>query len=471
MRRVGDALARFSTRWVPDAFVFAVLLTFLVYILGLIFTPSGPIQLIRDWAGGFWELLTFAMQMTLILVTGYALASSPPVRRGLVWLAARPKGGAGAVALTAVTAGILGWIHWGLGLIAGALLAREVAAAAKRRGIAVHFPLVAAAGYIGLLVWHSGLSGSAPLLVNTEGHFLEEEIGAVSLADTIFQPYNLVFVVIILIIAPLLLASMHPKQDSTVEIETTEELGGDGGGAGDGGRSRSAVAVEEETEVATAEQETEVAGVERAPAQRLAHSRILVGIIALAGLIFLVPFFADEGIVGLDLNVMNFTFLIAGLALHGTLANYARVVVDGAKASSGVIIQFPFYAGIMGIMASSGLVEVIADWFIAISTPLTYPFWAMTSAAAVNFAVPSGGGQWAVQGPIVIEATQQLGLSTGIGVMAVAMGDQLTNMIQPFWALPLLGITGLRAGQVLGYTAAVMIAAFAVAGLCITFLS
>ena len=462
MRRVGNALATFSTRWVPDAFVFAILLTLLVYVLGLIFTDHGPIQLIQDWYAGFWDLLTFAMQMTLILVTGYALASSGPVRRGLVWLAARPGGGKSAVAMTAVTAGVLGWIHWGLGLIAGALLAREVAAAAKARGVRLHFPLVAAAGYVGLLVWHSGLSGSAPLLVNTEGHFAEEQIGIVSLAETIFQPYNLIFVVLVLVVAPIMLASMHPRDDEVEEMDPTAGVGATstGGAAGEPQPSEGG------TKVAQPAQKADLQ-----PAQRLAHSRVLVAVIVLAGLIFIVPFFATEGVVGLDLNVMNFTFLIVGLGLHGTLASYAASVADGARAAAAVIVQFPFYAGIMGIMSFSGLVEIIAGWFIAISTPLTYPFWAMTSAAIVNFAVPSGGGQWAVQGPIVLEATAQLDLPSSIGVMAVAMGDQLTNMIQPFWALPLLGITGLRAGKVLGYTAAVMLVAFVVAALSITFVS
>lgn len=466
MRRIGDGLASFSTRWVPDAFVFAVLLTFCVYALGLVFTDHGPLQLIEDWYGGFWDLLTFAMQMTLILVTGYALASSPPVRRGLVWLAARPGGARSAVVLTAVSAGVLGLIHWGLGLIAGALLAREVATAAKRRGIAVHFPLLAAAGYIGLLVWHSGLSGSAPLLVNTPGHFLEEEIGVVSLADTILEPYNLVFVVLTLALTAAVLASMHPQAPDT------EEIGGDGAPSERVARGTTAAApTDGPARTAVAEETVTEAAGERSPAERLSHSRVLVGVVVLAGAVFLVPYFAREGIVGLDLDVMNFTFLVAGLALHGTLAAYGRAVADGARAASGVIVQFPFYAGIMGMMGASGLVDVIAGWFVAISTPATYPFWAMMSAAVVNFAVPSGGGQWAVQGPVVIQATEALGLRPGIGVMAVAMGDQLTNMIQPFWALPLLGITRLKAGQVLGYTAAAMLVAMVVAALCISFLA
>jgi short-chain fatty acids transporter len=447
LHRLGHLLARFSERWVPDAFVFAILLTGFVYLLALIFGAHGPLQLIRDWYAGFWNLLQFAMQMTLILVTGYALASSPAVRRGLAWLARQPRSGPGAVALTALSAGALGWIHWGLGLVAGALLAREVGLSARRRGLAVHFPLVAAAGYVGLLVWHSGLSGSAPLLVNTPGHFLEARLGLVPLEQTLFRPFNLVFVAATLAAAALLLAAMHPRGVAVTPIEAagTDELP-----AHDGKNRTDPIVM--------------------APADRLAHSRTLVLLIVAAGFIFLVPFFARTGLVGLDLNVLNFTFLMLGLLLHGTLASYAAAAAAGARAASGVIVQFPFYAGIMGLMSESGLVSVIAGWFIAISTPVTYPFWTMVSAAAVNFAVPSGGGQWAIQGPIVMEASQALGVEAGRSIMAVALGDQLTNMIQPFWALPLLGITGLRAGQVLGYTAAVMMVAFVLAALVLLLL-
>jgi short-chain fatty acids transporter len=198
--------------------------------------------------------------------------------------------------------------------------------------------------------------------------------------------------------------------------------------------------------------------------------KVLGVVLILMGLVFIAYYFlVNSG--SLNLNIVNFSFLSLGIILHGRPIQFLTSLQEAAKGASGIIIQFPFYAGIMGIMGNSGLVEVIAGWFIAISTSVTYPFWAMTSAAVVNFALPAGGGQWAVQGPIIIEATDQLGLPTSIGVMAVAMGDQLTNMIQPFWALPLLGITGLRAGKVLGYTAAVMIVAFVVAAVCITFVS
>ena len=195
-----------------------------------------------------------------------------------------------------------------------------------------------------------------------------------------------------------------------------------------------------------------------------------MGIIGIAGLTFLADFFWLNGLVSLDLNVVNFTLLMLGLLLHGTPTCYAKAVVGGVRAASGVILQFPFYAGIMGMMTYSGLAVVIAHWFVAISTPLSYPFWTLCSSGVINLMVPSGGGQWAVQGPIVVEATRVLGVDMGRSIMAVAYGDELTNMIQPFWALPLLGITRLRAGDVLGYTAVVMLLVFFVMVLGVSFL-
>lgn len=450
MRRFGNALAAFSTRWVPDAFVFAIILSGLVFGMALFLTDRTPIGLVGDWYGGFWGLLEFGMQMTLVLVTGYALASSPPARRAITWVAGRARGPLSAVLVTALGAALLGIVHWGLGLIAGALLAVEVARSCKERGIKVHFPLLAAGGYIGLMVWHSGLSGSAPLLVNTPGHFLEEQIGLIPLSETIFQPFNLVFLVVMVVGAPLLLMSMSPKPEESEEIRGGGDDGPLGGGAASGPTR---------TELRTL-----------SPAQRLMHSRILVYAVVAVGLVYLVPALVVDGIVGMDINLLNFTFLMAGLGLHGTLASYSTAAGEGAKNAAGVIVQFPFYAGIMGIMDSSGLLEIITGWFVSIATPFSYPFLALVSAALVNFAVPSGGGQWAVQGPVVIGATESLGLEPGVGVMAVGMGDQLTNGIQPFWALPLLALTKLRAGQVLGYSAVVMLFALVVASLCITFL-
>jgi short-chain fatty acids transporter len=439
LRRLGALLAAVSERWVPDAFAFAALLTFAVYGLALGLTDRGPLALVGDWYRGFWDLLAFAMQMSLVLVTGHALASAPLVGRGLSRLAAWPQSGPAAIALTAFCAGVLGLVHWGLGLVAGALLAREVALAARRRGVKVHLPLAAAAGYLGLVVWHSGLSGSVPLLVNTEGHFLQASVGLVPLQQTLFRPLNLAYVAAVLGLAPLLLAAMHPRDAEVLEIAAPPE----------------------------AAQAPAPPGPRR---DGLAASPWVAWLLVAGGAVYLVPHLWSAGLLAVDLNLVNFAFLMLGLALHGSLAGYTEAATDGAKAAAGVILQFPFYAGIMGLMVHSGLVRIVADAFVAVSTPLTFPFWAMLSAALVNLAVPSGGGQWAVQGPIVIEAARALGVDTGRATMAVVFGDQLTNMIQPFWALPLLAITGLRAGQVLGYTAVTMLLAFGAAAAAITFL-
>ncbi|EKP95276.1 short chain fatty acids transporter [Thermaerobacter subterraneus DSM 13965] len=456
MQRIGEALSRFTRRYLPDSFIFAILLTLVVYVMGLVFTDHGPYQLVLDWYGGFWNLLAFGMQMTLILVTGYALANTPSVRRGLQRLADWPRSAGQAVALVAFMTGLLGLINYGLSLVAGALLAIEVGRSCSRRGIKVHFPLLVAAGYIGLMIWHNGLSGSAPLTVNTPGHFLEKQMGLLPLTETLFRPFNVVVALVLLFLSPWIMARMHPSDGEVVEIPA-----GLAGGAGEG------TAATAEPPLAPGAGRP---GVEITPAERLEHSRILTGLIVLAGVVYIISAFGQKGLAALDINMVVFIFLILGMLLHGTPIRYAQAIAEGVRSASGVILQFPFYAGIMGIMTGSGLVAVIANWFVAISTPLTFPFWIFVSAGLVNLAVPSGGGQWAVQGPIVIQAAQALNLDLGKAVMAVAFGDELTNMIQPFWALPLLGMTGLRAGQILGYTAVVMLVAFAVMALGLVFL-
>lgn len=431
MQRLGDRVAAFSTRWVPDAFSIAVALTLVIYLAALVATDHGPIALVDAWYDGFWNLLTFGMMMVLMVVTGYGLATAPPVQRALRWLADRPRSAKGVIMMTAVISGLLGFLHWGVAMVVGAFLAKAMAHSAKRRGLGAHFPLIAAAAYGGLAIAMTGLSSSAALLVNTPGHFLEEQIGLLTLSETIFQPYNLVFVALTLLITPLLLASLHPSRQRVVEI-----------------------AGEEEEIPADAPPAT--------PAERFGRSKLLLGLIVAGGLFYVARYIGDNGALGLNLNVLNFAMLMLGLLLHGSLTHYGRAIAKGSSAVGGIILQFPFYAGIIGLMAGSGLMAMIANAFVAISTPTTFPLWTMISAALVNFAVPSAGGQWAVQGPIAVEAAAQLGLPSHVAVMTVMMGDQLTNMIQPFFLLPLLGITGLKAGPVLGYTAILMVAIFVI---------
>jgi len=325
--------------------------------------------------------------------------------------------------------------NWGLGLIVGALLARAVAREARARSVVLHYPLVVAAGYTGLLVWHGGLSGSAPLSIATDGHPLMAQVGIIPIRDTILSPLNLWVTAFLLTAVPTALALMAPGSGESVEsapppVPTPHDPSrGSPGGA-------------------------------------LDRSRLLVWVVAAVGAAFLVSYFTEHGGGGVNLNSMIFLFLILGLLLHGTPARYARSVDEAAGGAGGILLQFPFYFGIMGVMRGAGLIDRFAALFVSwtgglaftgIPAGAIYSMLTFVSAAVVNLFVPSGGGQWAVQGPIAVEAAAHVGARLPAVVMALAYGDQLTNMLQPFWALPLLAITGLRARQIVGYTALLMV--------------
>lgn len=439
IRRLGAFFTRLSNVLMPHPFVFALLLTLVTFVLGLAWAGASVPSLLDAWYGGFWSrpLLEFAFQMALILITGHALASTAPVKRLLDRLHTRVHGTRSAVVVTSLVAMAAALVNWGLGLIVGALLAREIGREARRRGTRIHYPLVVAAGYTGLLVWHGGLSGSAPLRVATAGHSLEAAIGVIPISRTLFSPMNLAVTAFFLVAVPLFLALMAPRSGEETE----------------------AVPVTGESP------RTPPAG-PRSPAIRLEESRLLVWIVVAGGLGFLIPRLLRQGLAAVDLNSMNFTFLLAGLLLHGTPRRYAESVDEAVRGAGGILLQFPFYFGIMGMMQGSGLVQNFAEVFVhaartlgAAGVPVgpAQSILTFLSAAVVNLFVPSGGGQWAVQGPIAVEAAHRLGTDLPTTVMALAYGDELTNMLQPFWALPLLALTGLQARQIVGYTALLML--------------
>ncbi|MCD6152332.1 MAG: short-chain fatty acid transporter [Syntrophobacterales bacterium] len=433
IRAMGNVFDRWARKWMPDPMLFAILLTFLTYILGLSLTKSGPFEMVQYWYKGFWVLLKFGMQMCLILVTGHALATSPIVRKGIEKLAAIPSHQTGAIFLVALTAAIASWVNWGLGIIVGALMAREVGRSGHLRNIPMHYPLLGAAGYAGFLTWHGGLSASAPLLVATKGHFLMKDIGIIPTSQTLFSPLNIVVTLVLLAVIPLTMMMMSPKNKEDIVTITDVDLG----------------LVEEEKVNALSKEEMVIA-------DKIENSQTITWIIGLMGLAYIFWYFGTKGF-KLNLNIVNFTFLFVGIILQRTPINYIKAVSEGTKACSGIIIQFPFYAGIMGMMKFSGLVAVIAGWFVAVSNTTTYPVFAFLSAGLVNLFVPSGGGQMAVQGPVMVQAAQALHFSIPKTVMAIAYGDQWTNMLQPFWALALLGITRLRARDIVGYTMVVLV--------------
>jgi short-chain fatty acids transporter len=440
LERLGDSLSRWARRWVPDPFVLAILLTLVTFAASLFYVGFDVKRVLFAWVDGkgggkgFWNLLAFGMQMCLILVTGHALASSPPVRRALDALAKSARTPARAVVVVTLGAMLLAYLNWGLGLIGGALLAREVGQRARKQGIPVHYPLLVAAGYSGLMVWHGGLSGSAPLKVTLAkdlkeilGESLAAQVQPMPLGQTIGSVGNLLANAILLVLVPLVLVRMLPAKEAD---------------------RVPAPALDDEPEPAAPSGAT--------PAERLERSSWLGFGFAAVGIATGVLLLRRQGLGNLDPNLLNFVFLFAGLALHGSPLAYVNAVAEAAKGCAGIILQFPFYAGIMGMLAGTGLLTAVAGAMAHVG-PGALPAVSFYSAGLVNLFVPSGGGQWAVQGPILLEAAVKSGVSPARMVMALAYGDQWTNMLQPFWALPLLGITGARARDIIGYTAVILL--------------
>ena len=435
-------------RWLPDPFLFAVILTIVVFVAAMFATGLGPVDMVNAWGAttGFWSLLSFSMQMALVLVLGSAMASAKPVKKGLSKLAGLAHNNFQAILITTMVSTVCSWLNWGFGLIVGALLAKEVA----KRVPTIDYPLLIASAYSGFVIWHAGLSGSIPLALNG-GYKVGDVVYEATTLDTIFHPMNLIMCGVILLVMPLVNYAMHPSQDKTITINP-------------------ALLVEEE------EKTYEV----KTPADKMEHSKILWVITLLFGFGYIINYFVGVVKAGsnvaaaLNLNIVNMIFMFLGILLHGNLRKYVDAIGEAASGAAGILLQFPFYAGIIGMMTVKGesgasLAMIISNFFVSISTNVSFPVWTFLSAGIVNFFVPSGGGQWGVQGPIVMPAGAALGVEPGRSAMAIAWGDQWTNMIQPFWALPALGVAKLSAKDIMGYLVIVTIFTGLVA--CLGFLA
>lgn len=415
-------------RYLPEPFIFAVILTLLAAVLAMPICRQTPIEVVEHWGNGVWGLLSFAMQMALVLVCGSTLAAAPVVKRGISSLAALPKSPVAAIALVTAVSAICCWINWGFGLIVGVIFAKEIA----RKLSGVDYRLLIASAYSGFVVWHAGLSGSIPLTMATPGDSLARATNGVltqpvPISQTILNPHNLVMVVAVILAITIVNSLMHPKKD-VVCVDP---------------------ALLEETPV------NKPLPVNPTPAERMEHSRLLGWVVSLLGIAYLVISFGfRHG--ALDLNSVIMIFLFLGLLLHGTPINYVRAFTNAATGAAGIILQFPFYAGIMGIITgvgASGICfgTVISDACISISTPQTYPLLTFLCAALLNMFVPSGGGHWAIQAPIMFAAGADLGVDPGLTGTAIAWGDAWTNLIQPFWAIPALAIAKLNAKDIMGF--------------------
>ncbi len=428
-KKFTNGCVRVVNRWLPDAFLFAVILSIIVYVGAMLATGMGPLKVLSAWGSndGFWGLLAFSMQMALVLVLGSAMASAKPCKKALRAVAGMCHNNMQAIVVTTFVSTVCCWLNWGFGLVIGALLAKEVV----RRVPTVDYPLLIASAYSGFVIWHAGLSGSIPLDL-VAGKTFGEVLYQAPITATVFHPMNLIMCGVILLAMPFVNYAMHPDKDHTVTIDPS-------------------LLVEEE------ERTYEV----KTPADRMEHSKILWAITLLGGFVYIIYYFVQNGFT-LGLNIVNMIFMFLGILLHGDLRRYVDAISDAAAGAAGILLQFPFYAGIMGMMVAANeqgvsLAGVISEFFVSISNNVTFPMLSFLAAGVVNFFVPSGGGQWAVQGPIVMPAAPQLGVEPGRAAMAIAWGDQWTNMIQPFWALPALGVAKLSARDIMGYLVIVLL--------------
>ena len=448
-KKIVNGCVRVMNRWLPDAFLFAVILTIAVFLGSMAATGMGPIKVINAWGSstGFWGLLSFSMQMALVVVFGSACASAKPVKKLLSTIAGLCKNNMQAIVVTTMVSTLCCWLNWGFGLIVGALLAKEIA----KRVPTVDYPLLIASAYSGFVIWHAGLSGSIPLQV-ASGHSFDGGVTVwqADMTATLFHPMNLIMVGVIFLLMPFVNYAMHPDKDHTVTVNP-------------------ALLVDEE------EKTYEI----KTPADKMEHSKILWVITMAFGFIYIINYFVGvvqrgENVANaLNLNIVNMIFLFLGILLHGNLRRYVDAIGDAASGAAGILLQFPFYAGIMGIMTAANadgvsLAGVLSNFFVSISNEVTFPMLSFLAAGVVNFFVPSGGGQWAVQGPIMMPAGAALGIENGRTAMAIAWGDQWTNMIQPFWALPALAVAKLEAKDIMGYLVIVLVFTGVVA--CLGFL-
>ena len=436
--RLGLSLTTWTERWVPDAFIFALVFTFIVIVAAVVATPSTPLQVVDAWGRGFWDLITFTLQMALIVITGHVLATSRPMGRLIRAMAGWPRSPRAAVAFVSIVAMGASWLHWGFSLMFSAMLVREIA----RRMEGVDYRALAAASFLGLgTIWAQGLSGSAVLQMASPGGLQPQvrEIvshgglvpgGLITFRHTIFLWQNIVALLaeVIAVTAVMWLAT-PPRQHSRTARDLGVDLTEVDVTPGDDARART-------------------------PGAWLEHSSVLTWLVVALGVTYLVRYFIEVGqlLNAINLNTMNLAFLLAGFLLHRTPARLMRAVRAATPAVWGIILQFPFYAGIAGIVTTTHLNDRLAAAFVSVSTPATFPPIVAVYSAFLGVFVPSGGSKWVIEAPYLMEAAHSLKVNLGWVVNAYGLGEALANLVQPFFMLPILSLLRLSARDVMGYT-------------------
>jgi short-chain fatty acids transporter len=422
-------LSDLTERVVPSAFAIAVLLTFVTFLVAMGVAGASPARVVIEWGNGFWTLVPFAMQMALVVLTGYLVSTAPSVDRLFARVAARTRSPRGAVVRMALVSMGLAWFHWGLSLVGCAMFVRHVVRAEPR----VDYRLLVCAAYFGMgATWHAGLSASAPLLVATPGHFLESTIGVIPVSATIFSLFNLVLTAIVVALLAALAWGLHPGADQARPV---------------------APAVLDRLD----RFEAPPAPTRWTLAARIDHGRWLMLVTAACGLTWVVWYFSTKGF-QLTLDVLNFIFLMLAILLHPSAASLLAAAERGAGLLAGIVLQFPFYAGMYGVIQGTGLAQILGDAIARVATPGSLPLWLYWYSGLVNYFVPSGGSKWAIEAPYLVDAATRLGVPMPQVVLAYAWGDMATDIIQPFWALPLLAAARIDFRDILGYAAVVFLA-------------
>ena len=416
-------------KYYPDAFIFVVVLSVLTFILALVNTDSTPIAILEAWGNGLPKLFTFTAQITIIMITAHALAHTNPVEKILSKIGSYPNSQIQAYALVTFISGIASLFAWSFGLIVGGIISKFVAIGCSKKKISIHYPLLVASAYSGYVIWHMGYSSSAALFVSSEGHSLQDKIGIIPVTETIFTNFNMSLALITLIIITIINPLMRPTRKIEIKEINTNIFNIN----------------QKKTDSLSIKSKN------RTLAQILENNRLISTFAGASLLFFIFYFFLKKGF-SLDLNIVSWSFLGLGLILSSSSIHYVKLINNAAITVGPIILQYPFYAGIMGIMTDTGLINILANKISEISSAETLGFYSFLSGGLVNMFIPSGGGQWAVQGPVMIEAAENLKVEPFIIVLGVAYGDQWTNMIQPFWTIPLLAIAGLHMRQIMGYT-------------------
>lgn len=440
-----DRYLAWFIRWMPDSFVICLALTLIVGALAFFLTgtplwssDSDTVTIISSWTDSFWNLLEFTMQMTVLLATGNAVATSPPAKRLLTRVARLPKTRSQVIILAGIVGALLGFVHWGLGMMGGIVLGKELLAEAKKRDIRIHAPVLVATLFMCMVPGAAGMSGAAVLYAATPDYLrdlvpqthLEATPVTVPLTDTVVRLDFSLLLLVCMIVGIVFMLLMHPKDPAKMKQVDESVLDEIESGA-------SATVVERST-----------------PAQRANASRIVMVLIGGTGLVYSVLNITATGIAGLDLNAYNFLFLSLGILLcanHGP-EYYAGLVREGIAGTWGFILQFPFYAGIFGLISATGLGVVISQAFTAISSATTWPFIAFIYSGILNIAVPSGGSKFVIEAPYIVPTTLDLHADLSLVMQAYQMGDAVFNLLIPFFALPYLANFKMKFGEVVGYT-------------------